>query len=84
MEKFSHVYSLPEVGLSQFIQNDLQIFLKWKKAWIEKLVTKHLIDLMSGRAQIAARCPESPKAFCLNILWLSTYSLPGKQSSYAA
>lgn len=40
-----------------------------KKMWVEKLVTKHWIDLLSGRAEIAAGCPESPKACWQSCGW---------------
>lgn len=92
-EELSRVYNLPE-GLTfpAFSKQGLWVSFKRlmqgvgrKKAWVEKLVTNHWIDLMSGRAEIAAGCTESHKAYhCLATLWLSIYSLPVKQNCSAA
>lgn len=43
-----------------------------KKVWVEKLVANHWIDLLSGRAEIAAGCPESPKACLQSCGWACT------------
>lgn len=93
MEELSHVYNLPE-GLTSpaFSKQSLQVFFKWlmhrggrKRAWVAKLVTKHWIGFMSGRAKVAAGwVPREPWGLPLpGILRLSVYSLPLKQNCSA-